>query len=54
MNLLSKCNEKITIERHDGSRYDNVPALIGVWGAVEQRTDLRPFQADSLAWVSIN
>jgi hypothetical protein len=28
--------------------------LLGVWGAVEQRTDLRPFQANSVALVSVN
>jgi hypothetical protein len=28
MNLASKCNEKVTVERHDNSRYENVPALV--------------------------
>jgi hypothetical protein len=28
MNLLGKCNEKVTVERHDNSRYENVPALV--------------------------
>ena len=28
MNLLSQCNEKVTVERHDNSRYENVPALV--------------------------
>jgi hypothetical protein len=28
MNLLSQCNEKVTVERRDGSRYENVPALV--------------------------
>lgn len=28
MSLLSQCNEKVTIERRDNSRYENVPALV--------------------------
>ena len=28
MNLLGRCNEKVTVERHDNSRYENVPALV--------------------------
>jgi len=28
MNLLGQCNEKVTIERQDSSRYENVPALV--------------------------
>lgn len=28
MNLLGQCNEKVTVERRDGSRYENVPALV--------------------------
>src|ERR1700682_1669187 len=28
MNLASKCNEKVTVERHDNTRYENVPALV--------------------------
>jgi hypothetical protein len=28
MNLASKCNERVTVERRDNSRYENVPALV--------------------------
>jgi hypothetical protein len=28
MNLLKQCNEKVTVERRDNSRYENVPALV--------------------------
>jgi hypothetical protein len=28
MNLAGQCNETITVERQDGSRYENVPALV--------------------------
>ncbi len=28
MDLLSRCNEKVTVERRDNSRYENVPALV--------------------------
>ncbi len=28
MDLSGRCNEKVTVERHDNSRYENVPALV--------------------------
>ena len=28
MNLVGQCNEKVTIERQDNSRYEDVPALV--------------------------
>src|SRR5260370_8637966 len=28
MNLFSQCNEKVTVERQDGARHENVPALV--------------------------
>jgi hypothetical protein len=28
MNLLGQCNEKVTVERQNGSRHENVPALV--------------------------